>query len=174
MPDKEYQFDGQRADEDVIFAIKRHLWVLAPPGFLSVGIIAVTVLLLLFFGLSYVTSFVIIALVIFFIIYGFYIWFVYNNYLYVLTSQRIIIIEQSGLFGRKITEAELEKIQNVTVEVKGLTKTLLNFGDVILRTAGTDPTMVLSNVENPYEIQQKVIKYCKNYSDNNLGQKVIR
>src|SRR3989304_204873 len=80
--------------------------------------------------------------VFFFIIYGFYQWFVFNNYVYILSDERIIIIEQNGIFGRKITEAELEKIQNVTVEVNGPLRTFLNFGNITLRTAGIDPVMV--------------------------------
>lgn len=165
MPEKNFQFDGQRSDEEVIFVIRRHPWVLAGAGFLTIGLIIVTVLFILFFGLSHLTSFLIIAIIVFFLIYGFYQWFVYNNYLYILTNQRIIIIEQTGLFGRKITEAELEKIQNISVEVKGPIRTFLNFGTITLRTAGIDPIMILSNVENPYETQQKIIKYCKKYSD---------
>lgn len=173
LPEK-YQFDGQRPDEDVIFVVKRHPWVLASAGFISIGLIVVVVLSILFFGLSHITAFVITALVIFFLVFGFYQWFVYNNYLYILTNQRIIIIEQTGLLGRKITEAELEKIQNITVEVKGAMGTLLNFGNISLRTAGVDPAMVMINVENPYEVQQKIIKYCKNYSDNLMRPKIIR
>lgn len=173
MEQKKYEFDGQRADEDTIFVIKRHPWVLANAGFWVIGFIIVVVIFVLFFGLSNLTSILIIALVLFFVIFGFYQWFVYNNYLYVLTNQRIIIIEQNGLFGRKITEAELEKIQNSTVEIKGLLKTLLNFGNVTLRTAGIDPVMVLNNVENPFEVQQSIIKHCKNYSDK-LGKTIIR
>lgn len=173
MPEK-YQFDGQRSDEDVIFVVKRHPWVLASAGFISVGLIAVVVLLVLFFGLSHITAFVIIGLVAFFLFFGFYQWFVYNNHLYILTNQRVIIIEQKGLFGRKITEAELEKIQNMTVEVRGAVGTLLNFGDITLRTAGIDPVMVMINVDNPYEIQQKIIKHCKNYSDSLMRPKIIR
>lgn len=160
----DYTFDGQRQDEEVIFVIKRHPWVLAQAGFISIGIIVVLILAFLFFGLSNLTSVAIIVVVAFFVVFGFYQWFVYNNYLYILTNQRIIIIEQKSIFNRKITEAELEKIQNVTVEVKGPIKTFLNFGRIFLRTAGIDPVMILDNVEHPYEIQQKIIQYCRNYS----------
>lgn len=166
MSEQNYTFDGQRADEEVIFVSKRHPWVLAPAGFVVIILIAILVLSFLFFGLSRPTSYSIVILTIFFLIYGFYQWFIFNNHLYILTNQRIIIIEQKGIFSRKITEAELEKIQNASVEISGALKTFLNFGNITLRTAGTDPVMILANVENPYEIQQKIIKYCKNYSEN--------
>lgn len=170
----EYTFSGQRSDEDVIFVVKRHPWVLARAGLITIVLIVVMVILILFFGLSYVSSFYIIGLVIFFLFYGSYQWFMFNNYLYILTNQRIIIIEQNSLFGRKIIEAELEKIQNVTVEVKGAVGTFLNFGHIDLRTAGNDPVMILKMVENPYEIQQKIIKYSKNYSNSSRNPNIIR
>lgn len=171
---EEYHFDGQRTDEDVIFLVKRHPWVLAPAGFISMGLVILLAIFIVIFGLAYFTSVLIIIIILFFILYGFYQWFLFNNYLYILTNQRIIIIEQTGFFNRKVTEAELEKIQNISVEVKGAVKTLLNFGDITLRTAGIDPVMILQNVENPYDLQQKIIKYCKNYSGEGRRQNIIR
>lgn len=162
LPD--YTFDGQRPREEVIFVIRRHPWVLAPAGFISIALIVILILLILFLGFSSWTSWAIFVAVGFFIIYGFYQWFIFNNYVYILSDERIIIIEQTGIFGRKITEAELEKIQNITVEVNGPLRTFLNFGNITLRTAGIDPVMALKNVENPYDIQQQIIKYSKNYS----------
>lgn len=171
---EQYTFDDQRADEEVVFVNRRHPWVLAGAGFISIVVIIILILSILFFGLAHFTSFLIVAMVLFFLLFGFYQWFVYNNYLYILTNQRIIIIEQSGLFTRKIIETELEKIQNMTVEVKGPIKTILNFGDIIIRTAGVDPTIQLVNVENPYEVQQKIIKYCKNYTESRVRPNIIR
>lgn len=155
---EQFTFEGQRSTEDVIFVIKRHPWVLSRAGFIGLGIILILILSLLFFGFSGITSLVIVAVVIFFIVYGLYIWFLYNNFLYILTTERLIIIEQNGLFSRRLTECELAKIQNVTIEVKGPIKTFLNFGDLKITTAGIDPLMVIKNVENPYLIQQKIIK----------------
>lgn len=156
-----FTFEGQRSDEDVIFVLKRHPWVLSKAGFIGVGLIILLIISYLIFGASIVTSILLIGLIIFVMVYSLYIWFLYNNYLYILTNQRLIIMEQVGLFNRRINESELDKIQNVTVEVKGIMKTFLNFGNIKITTAGVDPVMVIFNVENPYEIQQKIVKHCK-------------
>lgn len=172
----DYTFDGQRTNEEVVFVLKRHPWVLAKAGFFGIGLIIVLVLSFLFFGFSKVTSALIVVFILFVLIYGFYQWFIYNNYLYILTNQRIIIIEQNGFFARKIVEAELDKIQNVTVEVKGMMRTFLNFGDILMRTAGLDPVIILRNIEDPYGTQQKIVKYCKKISENSdaLSKNIIR
>lgn len=161
MAEQNYTFEDQRPDEEVIFVQKRHPWVLSKPAFIGIAIILALVISFLFFGFSRATSYLIFGVVLFFILYSLYLWFLYNNYLYILSNQRLIIIEQNGLFSRKITESELDKIQNVTIEVKGFMRTLLNFGDIKITTAGVDPVMFLYNVESPYEVQQKIVKYCK-------------
>lgn len=171
---EEKTFEGQRPDEEVIFISKRHPWVMAQAGFLCLVLIIVLVIGFLFFGFSKTTSILLISLVIFFLIFGSYQWFLYNNYIYILTNQRIILIEQAGLFTRKITEAELSKIQNVTIEIKGPVKTFLNFGDITLRTAGVDPIMILSNVENPYKIEQEIIKHAQKISLDKSPKNIIR
>ena len=78
----EYTFEGERPDEDVIFAIKRHPWILAKSGFVAIGTIILLILFFLFFGFSSFTFGLIIALVCFLILYGLYARFVYNNHLY--------------------------------------------------------------------------------------------
>lgn len=168
----DYTFEGQRNDEDVIFVQKRHPWVLSKAGFIGIGLIVILIAAYLIFGASLITSILLILVIIFVIAYGGYLWFLYNNYLYILTNQRLIIMEQMSLFTRRLNESELDKIQNVTVEVKGIMKTMLNFGNIKITTAGVDPVMSLQNVENPYEIQQTISKYCKKLDDS-TGSKTL-
>ncbi len=158
----QFTFEGQRTDEDVIFVLKQHPWVLSNAGFIGVVLVIVLILAILFWGLSAITSIVIILIVLFVFVYGGYRWFLYNNSLYILTNQRMIIMEQANLFSRRLNETELDKIQNMVAEIKGPIKTFLNFGNIKITTAGVDPIIIIKNVENPYEVQQKIIKYSKN------------
>jgi len=161
----DYTFEGQRPDEDVIFVQKRHPWVLSRAAFIGIGLVIILILAYLILGASIYTSILLVAVIIFALGLGAYNWFVYSNFLYILTNQRIITIEQRGLLNRRLSETELDKIQSLAVDVKGLMKTFLNFGNIKITTAGVDPIMILENIENPYEIQQKIAKYCKTLSD---------
>jgi membrane protein YdbS with pleckstrin-like domain len=165
--EKNFTFEGQRPDEDVIFVLKQHPWVLTNAGVIGLILIVCLILTFSLWGLSAITSLIIVLIVFFGFVYGGYRWFLYNSYLYILTNQRIIILEQKSLFSRRLSETELDKIQNITVEVKGPVKTFLNFGNIKITTAGVDPVMVIENVENPYEVQQKIIKYSKKLTTNN-------
>jgi membrane protein YdbS with pleckstrin-like domain len=55
---------------------------------------------------------------------------------WIITSKRIIDIEQKGLFRRQISEIPLSRVQDVTLTVEGFFETLLKFGAVHIQTAG--------------------------------------
>lgn len=162
----QFTFEDQRADEDVIFVLKQHPWIMSKSGFMGLALVVLLVVAYLIFGFSKVTSILLVIEIIIIIGYSLYVWFLYNNNLAILTNQRLIIIEQKNLFTRQISESELDKIQNLTVEVKGMMKTLLNFGNIKITTAGVALELSIRNIENPYKVQQQIAKYCKQISNN--------
>lgn len=91
-------------------------------------------------------------------------WF--NNYfdINIITTKRIIDIEQEGIFKRKISEFPLERIQDVTARCSGIFQTYLNFGDVYIQTAGETPNFTLHLVPKPYLISKKIIEIHHEFS----------
>lgn len=53
-----------------------------------------------------------------------------------VTNERIINIDQEGLLARRTSELSLDQVQNVTAEVNGFLRSLLNFGAIVIETAG--------------------------------------
>lgn len=76
---------------------------------------------------------------------------------WIVTNDRIVSIEQHGLFGRTVAELDLYKVQDVTSEVHGTVATLLNYGDVFIQTAGEKERFVFEKVPNPHHIRQGII-----------------
>lgn len=76
---------------------------------------------------------------------------------WLVTTERIVNIEQQGLFGRVSAEKKLYRIQDVTAEVKGLLPTLLNFGDVYVQTAGEQQRFIFKQVPRAREVAEKII-----------------
>lgn len=56
--------------------------------------------------------------------------------MYVVTNYRIINITHKNIFARQVTEASLQRVQDVTHQTLGVLSLMLNFGDVIVQTAG--------------------------------------
>lgn len=101
-------------------------------------------------------------------IYGFMIWIDYYYDIWIITTERIVNIEQKGMFIRKASELRFKKIQDVTTEVVGFLPTVMNFGDVKVQTAGEENEFVFRTVSDPYgiksiimDLQQKSEKHSK-------------
>lgn len=151
------EFENQRPDEEIVLIRRRHPWVLAKYSLSIIGVILVTIAAFLIWGASTMSA-VFLVLAVVYIIFSFWTrWFIYNNDIFILTNQRIINIDQRGFFSRRVSEAELDNIQNATYEIKGIIKSFLNFGDIEISTAGPTSSLTLKNVENPHFVQEKII-----------------
>lgn len=80
---------------------------------------------------------------------------------WIITNERIINIEQHGLFSRVISELHLADIQDVTSETTGFLSTFFSFGDVYIQTAAERERFNFKNVDNPDEVKEKIIKLAR-------------
>lgn len=94
-------------------------------------------------------------------IYGFLIWVDYYLDIWIITNQRIVNIEQKGMFSRKVSELNYSKIQDVTTEVHGFIPTVLNFGDVEVQTAGEEENFIFRTVSDPHGIKNIIMAMNK-------------
>lgn len=78
--------------------------------------------------------------------------------IWVITSERIITIEQRGFFSRTICEQMMFRVQDVWSEVKGIIPTLLNFGEITVQNAGEEDTIVFHQASNPDKIRELIMK----------------
>ncbi len=81
--------------------------------------------------------------------------------IWIITSERIIDIQQKGFFSRIISEQKLFRIQDVTSEVHGFIPTVLKFGNVHVQTAGTKERFFFHEVPNPDEVRNIIIKLVR-------------
>ncbi|MEY4731750.1 MAG: hypothetical protein RL681_696 [Candidatus Parcubacteria bacterium] len=88
----------------------------------------------------------------------FVVWTNYYLDTWIVTDKRVIDIEQKGLFNRSVSECSLDRVQDVTTEVKGFLPTLLRYGDVTIQTAGEQERFVMRNVPEPYSIKDAIVR----------------
>ncbi len=88
----------------------------------------------------------------------FIVWTDYYLDVWVITSKRIIDIEQRNLFSRSTSECRIEKIQDVSVEVHGFLATFLRFGNVKIQTAGESGNFTLKSVPDPHRVKDIIFK----------------
>jgi len=86
------------------------------------------------------------------------IWTDYYLDVWMVTSKRIVDLEQKGLFHRKSSVFRIERIQDVTVEVNGIIATLLNFGDIHVQTAGEAQEFVMKGIARPKYVREIILE----------------
>ena len=80
----------------------------------------------------------------------------WNDY-YIVTDRRVIHIERVyGLLERR-EEAQLDRIQDVAVEVPTIMSNLLGFGNVLIATAGAAGTIAFNSLSNPRGVQARLL-----------------
>lgn len=172
---RQYTFKGQKEGEEVILFLRRHWMTHLTPLFVSLVVFIVplvTVFILVYqYNLSFIPDqiiwfgiFIWFLIGVFFFIYNWLDWYLD---IFLVTSIRIIDIDQHGLFHRTVGEASLDKVQDVIYEIKGIRQTLFNYGSVIIHTGGPTGDIVFEDVHDPQQVQRLLITEVERYSDEN-------
>lgn len=93
--------------------------------------------------------------------YAFLLWIDYYFDVWIITDERIVNIEQKGLFLRVASDLQFSKIQDVTTDVVGLIPTVLNYGDVYVQTAGEKERFKFRQVPDPYALKSLIMQQYK-------------
>lgn len=169
---KTFHFEGQDSDEEILFVIHRHwfnILVQFVPFLAALIAIAGT---FFFFGILYpgllgnvprpLFLFVEHTLLIFLWFFGFLIWVDYYLDVWIITSKRIVNIEQRGLFVRHMSEIFLFRVQDTTSEVRGFFPSILNFGDVFVQSAGEQERFQFRKIPDPYTVKDVIMDMAHN------------
>ncbi|KKR86422.1 MAG: putative membrane protein [Candidatus Curtissbacteria bacterium GW2011_GWA1_41_11] len=81
-----------------------------------------------------------------FILTNFLRWF-FN--IYIVTNERIVDIDFYYLLFKRFSQAELEKIQDISYSTGGVFATVFNYGEVMVETAGEAPNLEFVAVPRP-------------------------
>lgn len=76
----------------------------------------------------------------------------------IVTNKRIIDNDQHGFFDREISELHLYRVQDVTVYVKGIIRTVLHYGDIIVQTAASDKQFIFEEIPEPEKAKDAIMK----------------
>lgn len=103
-------------------------------------------------------------------VYAFLIWIDYYFDIWIVTSERIVNIEQKGLFLRTVSELKFAKVQDVTADVKGFFPTVLNYGDVHVQTAGEETRFFFRHVPDPYGLKNIIMDLQKQHEAGRVSE----
>ncbi|MBW3538237.1 PH domain-containing protein [Candidatus Parcubacteria bacterium] len=153
-------------DERIILTVRRH-WISIFP------IIVSTILVLMFvaFALGWLGSnpaavpppltlplawSVLAGLGILAAVIGLVAYLVYRQNRIILTNKHYLQINQHGLFHRTVSKLTLDEIQDVRGTKSGFFATVLNYGEILIETAGAEPNFLFRPAGNPLELGESI------------------
>lgn len=153
---KNLKFETMENDEEVILFLRKH-WITNVP-WIFLGIIMVLtpffVSSLSIFD-SVPNNFMFIFILIWYLITiaylleSFLTWF-FN--VYIVTDERIIDVDFHNLIYKEVSDANIDKIQDVTYKMGGVIRTIFNYGDIVLQTASEIPNFEFEAVPKPNKV----------------------
>jgi hypothetical protein len=91
----------------------------------------------------------------------------WNKDVYIVTDTQIIDIEASSFrLSRTKRESTFDNIQGVYSEVPNLLYKLLNMGNVVIETAGTQDTFTFTGVYDPDSVTSEIFNRLARYQQN--------
>lgn len=152
-------FENQEPNEKIILLLRAHLITLVPAAILVLFLILTPIIV---FSVTAQMGFEIInflppKLLIFLTaswylgtagctFLRFLLWF-FNVYL--VTNERLVDFDFFGFLLKSVSETRLTKIQDVTSRIYGAVRTIFNYGDVFVQTAGTEREFEFHAVPRP-------------------------
>ncbi len=175
MKPQDFHFSNLTKDEHILRIVHRHWFDIFLQYLPVLGILALTLMSFLAIPLIFddftseasipifffIQTFILILLW----LYCFLIWTDYYLDIWIITTQRVINIEQKGLFVRHVSELQFSKIEDITTEVEGFFSTILNYGNVHAQTAAEETRFTFHNVPNPYKIRARLMEQHRKIID---------
>jgi uncharacterized membrane protein YdbT with pleckstrin-like domain len=75
----------------------------------------------------------------------------------IITDMRMVDVDQSGLFRRKVTEIQIENVEEVTSSAHGILATIFNFGNVLVQTSSAINEFSFENVAHPEQVKKLIL-----------------
>jgi len=94
-------------------------------------------------------------------------WMDYYLDVWIITSERIVDIEQRSLFNREISEFTLDKVQDITVEIPNMLATFLKYGNIVVQTAG-EKSFTIREVPHFYEAKNLIMDQAQKQNVRSL------
>ena len=161
-------------DEKVLRIVRRH-WFIALSELFGLVFMALLPLFLLFLVTAFPNAIQLLTITtehtlayvtigmsvwfLFLIMTGFMIWTHFYLDIWLLTTKRLVIIDQVHFFHRTVSVLRLENIQDIEYNINGLLATFLNFGTVKVQSASSFEQNFKSNgLPDPKTLQSIIQK----------------
>jgi hypothetical protein len=174
---KDIQFESQSADETVHFLLRKHPitnlgWILS-----SILLVFFPLFLMVVFSSFNINTFKYIDADI--QIMGLLIWYMLTMFMtfesfliwyfnvYIITDKRLIDIDFSGLWRKRISETSLGQIEDATYQTHKFWHILFDYGDIEVQTAAEKTEFEFSSIPKPSIVHDKFTDLVEAFKKKN-------
>lgn len=151
---------NQDEDEEIVLLVRRHFVTNFPWITISILLSIIPVIITpflpqlvpfiqiigltrnLFIGFYYL-------LLLGYILINFSLWYFHVS---LITTKRIVDVDVTGILFRNVAETKLDLIQDVSYTQNGVLRSVFNYGDIFIQTAGNLPNFEFEQAPQPAEI----------------------
>ncbi len=157
------RFRWQAPDEEVLIFKRQHWYILLtrliwPMLFLLVSLV-VSLFLSIALGLNDIDTILLVLVLstpaILWLVWRFLDW---ENDHYIVTDHRVMLIDRIYFIREERFEARLDRIQDVTISKPTLIHNLLDFGDLVIETAGAAGGILFKSIGQPRQTQTAIFQ----------------
>ncbi len=103
--------------------------------------------------------------------------FVWQRNILIITTHRLVDIDQKGFFHKEISRVSYDQVEDVAGSIKGFWGTIFRYGNVIIQTGNGKVEVIVDRIKQPVQIQDEIqemrdrfmSKYVHNYSEDVAG-----
>ena len=177
---KGIRFESQEQKEDLHFLLRRH--PITNLGWLifSFLLIVTPLIGMLYISNSDINTFQFIAaeyqLIILIMWYSLTMLYTFESFLiwyfnvYIITNKRVIDVDFKGFWGKRVSEASLENVEDVTYKTSKFLHILFDYGDIFMQTAAERTEFEFSSVPEPALVHDKLTDLVQKYKRNGHGK----
>jgi len=147
------QFVAKDSQEKIVLLLRRHPITNVPWIVVAILMLFAPSVLSFFPLISFLpANFQLVAVIMWYLITVAYIFESFLDWffsVYIITDERVFDVDFVNLVYREISEANIDQIQDVTVTMGSVIRTLFDFGDVFIQTASEVPRLEFEAVPDP-------------------------
>lgn len=157
---KGISFETQEKKEKIILLLRRH-WITNVPWLIGAVLMVLAPLFLKFFPfLDFLPwNYRVMAIIIWYMLTLVFIFEKFLSWVFnvnLVTDERIVDIDFYSLIYKEISHCKIDRIQDVTFKMGGVIRTMFDYGDVIIQTAGEEPVFEFEAIPKPALVVRKI------------------
>jgi len=89
--------------------------------------------------------------------------FIWQKNVLLITTHRVIDIDQRGFFDKTVSEIPYDQIEDVSGRIKGFFGTILRYGDLTIQTGIGKVQIIAHYIKRPVQVQQDINERRERY-----------